>query len=285
MQESVMDIYTKCGNYKISIFYDEMPPNPFEDYDCWNGVKFAHKHKRYFLGGKDSDEELNLTYSECLSLKELEGLLELMEKKEELLIKNDNLSNEEIAELEEEIENNYGGYGYYDITDDVELVKSLLENQHLASHLYATHFIYIKDVYYCELYIYDHSGVSFSSGPFHCPWDSGQIGFAYIDKKTLEKDYLSSDKTYSEEEKEKIAKDILEGAIKELDAYSRGECYGAVSYKKEVYVNKNDPKDEKEEWNEKDSCWGFLGYDLNDKDSLKIIIDHVTPELNLEWDI
>jgi hypothetical protein len=34
------------------------------------------------------------------------------------------------------------------------------------------------------LYLYDHSGITISTGPFSCPWDSGQVGFIYC---TLEK--------------------------------------------------------------------------------------------------
>ena len=27
------------------------------------------------------------------------------------------------------------------------------------------------------LYLYDHSGITISTGPFSCPWDSGQVGY------------------------------------------------------------------------------------------------------------
>jgi len=35
------------------------------------------------------------------------------------------------------------------------------------------------------LYLYDHSGITISTTPFNCPFDSGQIGFIYIRKDTL----------------------------------------------------------------------------------------------------
>ena len=35
------------------------------------------------------------------------------------------------------------------------------------------------------LYLYDHSGITMSTGPFSCPWDSGQVGWIYASKKTF----------------------------------------------------------------------------------------------------
>ncbi len=35
------------------------------------------------------------------------------------------------------------------------------------------------------LFLYDHSGITMSTGPFSCPWDSGQVGWIYASKKTF----------------------------------------------------------------------------------------------------
>ena len=35
------------------------------------------------------------------------------------------------------------------------------------------------------LYIYDHSGITISTTPFHCNWDSTQIGFIYITRDII----------------------------------------------------------------------------------------------------
>lgn len=35
------------------------------------------------------------------------------------------------------------------------------------------------------LFLYDHSGITISTGPFSCPWDSGQVGWIYAEKKKL----------------------------------------------------------------------------------------------------
>lgn len=35
------------------------------------------------------------------------------------------------------------------------------------------------------LYLYDHSGLSMSTSPFSCPWDSGQVGVVHVSLKDL----------------------------------------------------------------------------------------------------
>lgn len=50
------------------------------------------------------------------------------------------------------------------------------------------------DDVYRPVYMIDHSGLSFSTTPFHCPWDSGQIGFIYARASDIQKRYGSVDK-------------------------------------------------------------------------------------------
>ena len=52
-----------------------------------------------------------------------------------------------------------------------------------------------KDKVACimPLYLLDHSGLMMSVHDFHDPWDSGQVGYAYILKETLRKDNISDD--------------------------------------------------------------------------------------------
>jgi hypothetical protein len=35
------------------------------------------------------------------------------------------------------------------------------------------------------IYMYDHSGLTISTTPFSCGWDSGQIGFIYMTRKAI----------------------------------------------------------------------------------------------------
>lgn len=94
-----------------------------------------------------------------------------------------------------------------------------------------------------SLWLYDHSGITISTSSFSCPWDSGQIGWIYVSKDTMLKEFGYFDKDK--------AKGILEAEVKEYDYYIRGAVFG---YRIE-------PKDTNKNIYCDDSCWGFFGYD------------------------
>jgi hypothetical protein len=39
------------------------------------------------------------------------------------------------------------------------------------------------------VYMYDHSGTALSTTPFSCRWDSGQVGYIYVDYTDIRKVY------------------------------------------------------------------------------------------------
>jgi len=39
---------------------------------------------------------------------------------------------------------------------------------------------------FLPLYLYDHSGITMATTPFHCKWDSGQVGYIYATKAQAE---------------------------------------------------------------------------------------------------
>lgn len=93
------------------------------------------------------------------------------------------------------------------------------------------------------LYLYDHSGITMSTGAFSCPWDSGQVGWIYADAEKIKEEY-------GEVTPETIgkAKELLESEVKSYDYYLTGQCYGFQLFEGDTEV---------------DSCWGFLG-DIRD---------------------
>ncbi len=102
-----------------------------------------------------------------------------------------------------------------------------------------------KDVIALPLFLYDHSGISMSTGrnyPFNDRWDSGQVGYIYVDYEIIRKEY--SVKHVSKQLREKVEK-ILEQEVKTYNQYLTGDIYG--------YVIVNDRGEDK------DSCWGFFG--------------------------
>lgn len=125
---------------------------------------------------------------------------------------------------------------------------------------------FLKDKIYLPLYLYDHSGITISTGPFNCPWDSGQVGYIYVTKEAIRKEYSCK----------RITKDILnkvyallESEVKTYDKYLKCEVYGY-----EVFDSSGDFKD---------SCYGY--YDLPEE-ILKMvkedIINHYDYQLSLE---
>jgi hypothetical protein len=106
------------------------------------------------------------------------------------------------------------------------------------------------------LYLYDHSGISISTGAFSCRWDSGQIGFIFISKEKAIQEF--GGKIVTAKLKERLV-GILEGEVETYDQYVRGEVYGFQ------IVDEDD--------NHIDSCYGFYGTDFATNGMLDYI-DH-----------
>lgn len=106
------------------------------------------------------------------------------------------------------------------------------------------------------LYLYDHSGISISTGAFSCRWDSGQIGFIFVSKEKALQEF--GGKIVTAKLKEKLER-ILEGEVETYDQYVRGEVYGFQ------IVDEDD--------NHIDSCYGFYGTDFATNGMLDYI-DH-----------
>lgn len=121
-----------------------------------------------------------------------------------------------------------GDKHYMDIEEAMELEKS-------------------KDVISLPLYLYDHSGITMSTSPFSCPWDSGKVGFIYVTKEKVRKEYEV--KLVTKKTREKVIS-ILESEVEEYNDYITGNVYGYVIWSVD---------DDGNELEEKDSCWGFFG--------------------------
>lgn len=101
------------------------------------------------------------------------------------------------------------------------------------------------------LYIYDHSGITISTSPFGCPFDSGQVGFIWATRDTILREYSRKRLTSGLRD---LARRYARGEVEVYDMYLRGEVYGYI------LENKNGE--------EVDSCWGFFGLDTI-KETLK----------------
>ena len=97
------------------------------------------------------------------------------------------------------------------------------------------------------VYLYDHSGITISTTPFSCRWDSGQVGYIYVSKEDVCKEY--SVKRISPKIRETVLR-VLNAEIEMLDYHLRGDVYGYE------IVDENGEVE--------DSCWGFYGTDWDD---------------------
>lgn len=121
-----------------------------------------------------------------------------------------------------------------------------------------------SDIVWLPLYLYDHSGITMRTTRFSCPWDSGQVGFAFITRQTALKEWGGK----------RLTKDVIEKAegciraeTETYDQYLRGEVYGYVI--------------EDEEGEQVVSCWGFYGleYALQEgQDALQTAVDEKAEE-------
>jgi hypothetical protein len=103
------------------------------------------------------------------------------------------------------------------------------------------------------LYLYNHSGITISTSPFSCPWDSGQVGFIYVTKEEVKSEY--GVKRITRKLVEKI-EGYLEGEVETYDQYLRNDIYGFQII---------------EDGEEIDSCYGFYGSNVEENGMLENI--------------
>ena len=119
-------------------------------------------------------------------------------------------------------------YKHQDYSGWAEMEKAIIKNE--------------KPAIILPLYLYDHSGITISTTPFSCKWDSGQIGFVFISKDKVKNDY--GVKRVTKKEIEKVTK-VLLAELETYDLYMRGEVYGYT------LINENGEIE--------DSCFGYYG--------------------------
>ena len=103
------------------------------------------------------------------------------------------------------------------------------------------------------LYLYDHSGISISTGSFSCPWDSGQLGLIYVSKDKIRQDYGIKHVTKAWADK---IRGYLKDEVETYDQFLTGDVWGFQVFEVPEGV---DPEEEIDELEEVESCFGFFG--------------------------
>lgn len=94
------------------------------------------------------------------------------------------------------------------------------------------------------IYMYDHSGVTVSTTPFNCRWDSGQVGFIIVDRDKVKE--CMGWKVITAKRKEKLY-EYLKGEVDTYNTFLSGEIVG-------YRITDSEGEDI-------DSCWGYYDTD------------------------
>jgi hypothetical protein len=105
------------------------------------------------------------------------------------------------------------------------------------------------------LYLYDHSGITISTTPFSCHWDSGQVGFVWVTRKEA-KELYGIKRNFFKKTLERI-EEYIKAEVKEYDYYLTGN----------VFCYKIEDKD----GNDLDSCGGFYGESYVEQEAKEIV--------------
>lgn len=109
------------------------------------------------------------------------------------------------------------------------------------------------------LYLYDHSGITMNTTGFSCHWDSGQVGFIFVDEAKAKmmgwtKEYIKTltngdNERFKGKTREEILTNFMLSNVETYDNYISGQVY-------EFEIT-----DKNGEEIEDGSCGGFFGYD------------------------
>lgn len=207
---------TELGGLTIKIYQDESPIHPRKD--CDNLGKMVTWHRRYDLG----DEQPRVDHQEYLN----------------------NLAIEVDPTVAGRINFWTDGLGWQCLlnkynTTDLYYIKALAAAEAITEKIIQT--ALIKCVI-LPLYLYDHSGITISTGPFSCPWDSNQVGFIYATPEMIRKCYEVKRITKAIRTK---VEECMQAEVTIYDQFLTGDVYGF--------------RIEDERGEDLDSCWGFYG--------------------------
>lgn len=259
-------------NFKIEIHYDPDPVNPRKEYD--NVTTLVTWHRRYTLGDEQPSGEPEEYLRELMS----DDIQARLDRAEELL----EALSERLSGVYGALYNQYAWFYTTEETEQLSVLNATMDALAKGSTAYDRRVIQMEiktiqnnayrrecekvskrtalldqiveqskkeglDPYVIrELFLYDHSGLSISTGPFSCYWDSGPLGFAIVTKEKAA--YEWGIKLDNPEFVQKV-NERIDAEVKDYNSYLMGECYG--------YVIREDG--DEIEGEQLDSCWGFLG--------------------------
>lgn len=126
-----------------------------------------------------------------------------------------------------------------------------------------------------ELFLYEHSGLSMSSGTFEYPCDSSIFGIIYVAKAKIRQEY--GFKVITKDREQQIL-GYLDREVETYDEFLTGQVYGYRIFELPEGVDPEELSDEElEELEEVDSLWGIYGEDYAEqvaKESVAYFEEH-----------
>jgi hypothetical protein len=116
------------------------------------------------------------------------------------------------------------------------------------------------------VYLMDHSGVAYSTEPFGCLWDSGQVGFIHCSPSNPEAEGMTPEAIEA----------VLTAEIATYSQWASGDVYG---FQLEKWEPATCGDVSHGEWVDEDSCWGFYGTDWAENGIAEHLPDEAIPLL------
>ena len=239
--------------YCLHIMQDDDPDSPIEDTDIVH-LAFFGRHK----GMGNDDRTTKLTPDEYL--------VQLCRDHVDPASVMDKIRNGQIPEIHVKTEHD-GLVTFKDVTnnDEFECVHPESVIDVLADNWTITHCLKMLDeyVHIQKVWAYEHSGITISTGtdqnPYNDQFDSGWLGFAFITKQDIITNWPDCDDNWKEK-----AANIINATVEEYDTYLNGDVYGYNLYETKLSnadANQDDT-DKEPDWEQTESCWGFIGTDI-----------------------
>lgn len=236
--------------FQLHIQTDADPMDPRKDMD--NLGVFVVAHPRYVLGDVDLREYPNASITGYL----LSLVEKTMSSKEVLTA----ILNGELHDLTARVNRAEGTVTVYTTTSPVSMealctdvhLKGLLD--YLGPDLDDGHLVTLLKPYMeiVPLYLFDHSGISIRTSRFNDPWDSGMVGYVFVSKATVLKNWPELANKGDEEWRKKAHEAIVEPEVWTYDQYLQGQVYGYTIYEECADGD----------YQAMDGCSGFFGNEL-----------------------
>lgn len=234
---------TETDNKKLSIVYDNSCEDPREWSDLTNMICW---HNMYQIGDQHNYEDssdfiLDVVYNSYeeseISLDDIKDFVEIKpyEGHEGVYY---------VEGVEQYIEGSKEELKDIAITDPI----GFMSTEGLWKLALKKHVI-------MPIYLYDHSGISISTAPFHCAWDSGQIGWIIVSKEDMQKNHIED------------INGFIEQSVEVYNYYLKGQVFSLICETKSTC-----PTCKKVDYTFVDSFGGFYGEPTADE--IEQVIPH-----------